>query len=117
MATLTWFKQGKGTNTPWGRADCVEKYAPGINSYSTPGHGGFHLSPTRMEMLPEKIKEYIGKGCFGQQRLNGWFEEDCDWAIVAVSFPEYFTQEQLDDAQRTISRYYDGLGAGLIPSK
>ena len=31
--------------TPWGVADTVKEIAPGISLYTTPSHGGFHLSP------------------------------------------------------------------------
>jgi hypothetical protein len=49
--------------------------------YSTPGHGGIHLSKTRQEAMPVAF------------RIDGgWYEEDCDWALVAVVWPEAFVQ-------------------------
>jgi hypothetical protein len=70
-----------GTNTPWGVADHAEQIAIGIMSYSTPSHGGIHLSPARQAMIPDYMR-----------RNDGWYEEDCDWALVATVFPEYFTK-------------------------
>jgi hypothetical protein len=31
----------------------------------------------------------------------GWYEEDCDWAVVALSFPQFFTADELEAARRT----------------
>jgi hypothetical protein len=68
-----------GTSTPWGTADHSERLAVGIMQYSTPGHGGIHLSKTRQEAMPVAFRTD-----------GGWYEEDCDWALVAVVWPEAF---------------------------
>lgn len=60
-----------GTKTPWGISDYTTKIAPGIISYSTPSHGGIHLSPTRLKEMPEVLR-----------LESGWYEEDCDWCLV-----------------------------------
>jgi hypothetical protein len=72
------------TTTPWGKRDHSQKVARGIMWYSTPSHGGYHLSQKRLEEMPEpykSFKTFAGKG---------WYEEDCDWALVVLSFPEEF---------------------------
>lgn len=89
-----YFASGKGTATPWGRADYVEKYAPGINSYGTPGHGGFKLSAGRNALVDPKVRND-----------KGWYEEDCDWAIVALTFPDVFDARELGYARSTVRRY------------
>ena len=94
-----WFQPGKGTATPWGKADCCTKYATGIISYSTPSHGGYHLSLGRMKQLPEMIQEYWDSSC-------PWFEEDCNWALVVLAFPQYFTYEHHEDAIRTVRQWH-----------
>ncbi len=71
-----------GTWTPWGQADYTKQIARGIVSYSTPGHGGIHVSPTKQAKMPEALRIE-----------SGWYEEDCDWALVALAFPEYFIAE------------------------
>lgn len=71
-----------GTSTPWGTADHSERLAVGIMSYSTPGHGGIHLSKARQEAMPVALRVD-----------GGWYEEDCDWALPAVVWPEAFVIE------------------------
>lgn len=77
------------TSTPWGPSQTAKKWAPGIMEYSTAGHGGFHLSPTRNAEMPEALRID-----------DGWYEEDCDWALVAVAFPTVFP-DLVEDARRS----------------
>jgi len=70
------------TNTPWGAAQHSEKIARGIMLYSTAGHGGIHLSPTVNSKMPEALRIE-----------DGWYEEDCDWALVALAFPQFFIKD------------------------
>lgn len=62
--------------TPWGRSDYAKEYAPGIVWYGTPSHGGFKLDRERNAAVPDYMR-----------REGGWYEEDCDWAIVATVHP------------------------------
>jgi len=71
------------TSTPWGAAQHSKKIAVGIMSYSTASHGGIHLSKKRNAMVPEYMRN-----------INGWYEEDCEWAIPVIVFPAEF-QAQL----------------------
>lgn len=81
--------------TPWGAADFATEYAPGLVLYSTPGHGGFHVSPYRLALMPEPYRSH-SPFC----REAGWYEEDCDWAVVALAFPQFFTETELEAARR-----------------
>jgi hypothetical protein len=63
--------------TPWGKPDQVDEYVPGITWYDTPSHGGFHLDRYHNKQVPDYMR-----------RAGGWYEEDCDWAIVATVFPD-----------------------------
>lgn len=67
-------------STPWGGSQMATIYVEGIVSHSTSGHGGFHLSPDRNRRVDASVR---GEG--------GWYEEDCEWAIVALTFPDVFT--------------------------
>lgn len=67
------------TSTPWGTSDYSKKIARGVVFYGTPSHGGYHLSPTMNAKVPGALRN-----------PKGWYEEDCDWAIVAYVFPELF---------------------------
>lgn len=82
------------TATPWGLSDYKKKYATGIIFYGTPGHGGIHIS--------KKLNEQIHSAW---RRVNGWYEEDCDWAIVAMTFDQFFNGKELEDAERTAKNW------------
>lgn len=82
--------------TPWGFAESETYYGRGLVFYSTPSHGGFHVAPWLLKNMPEPYRSHT-PFC-GQP---GWYEEDCDWAVVALAFPQFFTQEELESARRT----------------
>src|SRR5262249_10518127 len=83
-------------NTPWGFAQHVFDVAAGITSIQTAGHGGILLSPERRAMMPPAIRDI-------QTFAGGnWYEEDCDSALVALAFPQYFPD--YIDLARTIAK-------------
>lgn len=71
-----------GTCTPWGVSQYSTKIAHGIVSYGTAGHGGIHVCDTLNNQIPEYMRN-----------VGGWYEEDCEWAIVAINFPQYFQKD------------------------
>lgn len=79
------------TSTPWGSSQYSKVYTKGITFYGTAGHGGFHVSSKFNEKIPAYMRE-----------ANGWYEEDCDWAKVAVCFPEFFA-DQKAHAKKTLA--------------
>lgn len=92
------------TNTPWGQAQWARTWAPGIISYSTASHGGFHLSRTRLAEMPAKYRrENIETFWYAP---DGWYEEDCEWCVVILSFPEFFPPDEVEEAQNTFERWY-----------
>jgi hypothetical protein len=78
-------------DTPWGASQAATVYAEGVTSYSTAGHGGFKLSAERNRKVHPTLR---AKG--------GWYEEDAEWAIVAITFPHLFTAFERRCAERTI---------------
>jgi hypothetical protein len=72
------------TSCPWGDIKCAAEIAPGWWSVIAARHGGFVLSVERLAAIP---LEHLSAS-LGGQGLFGYFEEDCDWSIVAVAFPE-----------------------------
>lgn len=78
-------KLSEGSRTPWGRADQVTNYAPGIDRVDCPGHGGIKLSPQRNRAVPAYIRN-----------SNGWYEEDCEFYI-----PSHFHFDDMVPSQRT----------------
>lgn len=99
-------------NTPWGASDSHKEYAPGIVFYTTPGHGGFHLSPQRLAEMPEGLRS------FQPWAGEGWYEEDCDWAIVVSAFPDHFVQKTRDAAAQTLksSADYFAKNGAVLPT-
>jgi hypothetical protein len=71
---------GKRVSTPWGNAQGGTSYADGIVSYHTAGHGGFKLDAKRNRQVHEAWRS---KG--------GAYEEDCEYAVVVRTFPQFFT--------------------------
>lgn len=81
--------------TPWGVLQGATVYADGVVSHTTAGHGGFYLSAARNALVHPML------------RIAGaWYEEDCEWAIVAFSFPELFTRLERRNAEGTIKNYW-----------
>jgi hypothetical protein len=93
-------------DSPWGKVQHQEDLAEGIAIVSTAGHGGVWLSARRLEELEKKL---------GHVHIEGrWFEEDCDWAVVAIVFPEAFSDENRKAAPAVIREWRPELVSYLI---
>lgn len=79
------------SQTPWGTSQGATRYAEGVESHSTAGHGGFQLSAGRNRMVHPLLRAE-----------GGWYEEDCAWAIVAITFPDIFTRFERRCAERSV---------------
>jgi hypothetical protein len=84
-------KEYSHSRTPWGTSQGATVYAEGVTSHSTAGHGGFKLSAERNRKIHPMLRS-----------ANGWYEEDGEWAIVAITFPDLFTTFERRCAQRTV---------------
>ena len=78
-------------NTPWGPSQGATLYAEDVVFHSTAGHGGFHLSAARNRTIDPMLRS-----------AGGWYEEDAEWAIVAITFPHLFTALERCHAEQTI---------------
>lgn len=78
-------------HTPWGASQGATVYAEGVTLHSTSGHGGIKLSAARNRKVHPMLRS---KG--------GWYEEDAEWAIVAITFPHLFTAFERRCAERTV---------------
>jgi hypothetical protein len=45
-----------------------------VVAVTTASHGGLRVSPAALARMPEPIRQTA-------YSANGWFEEDCDWAL------------------------------------
>lgn len=68
-----------GTMSPWGAVQDTTNVAEGIQFVETASHGGVYLSPERNRKVPGSIRND-----------PGWYEEDSEWTIAAMVFPEEF---------------------------
>lgn len=75
------------TYSPWGGVQHATEIGPGLWSVSTAGHGGMLLSPERNAVMPDYLRAD-----------SGWYEEDCEWSLVALVFPELFDAEAQESA-------------------
>ena len=83
--------------TPWGVSQDEKVFAEGIVSVSTAGHGGFCVSPEKQKEMPKIF------------RRGKWYEEDCEWCFVVLSFPEHFEEEVWKQALSTLMDWYPDL--------
>jgi hypothetical protein len=86
---------------PWEGKASVKAVAEGIVWIDAPGHGGFQVSQDRYAAMPQKYRELSFTG-------DQYFEEDCSWCAVVLSFPEAFSEGTRQAAQRTYERVYGG---------
>ena len=73
--------------------------------YSTPSHGGYHLSPDRLASVASSHRAYAAKWSHGWG--DAWYEEDCAAAIVVVTFPQFFPKDAREYARRVVDRVID----------
>lgn len=88
--------------TPWGKPDHVKKLADGIFAVSTSSHGGFFVDQPQYEQMSETARACSYTG-------DQWFEEDCSWVAVALSFPNIFNAHDLSIARKIAAVHYPKL--------
>lgn len=94
--------QGHQQLTPWGEPESVEQIAPGIQLYSTASHGGFFLDTNANAKIPLALKE----SSFCRQGFSGWYEEDCDAAMVVFCFKEHFNEATYKLAVESLKKFH-----------
>lgn len=77
--------------TPWGPSQRATLYEEGVIFHSTASHGAFHLSPARNQRVHPLLRD-----------PGGWYEEDADWAAVALAWPNLFTGYERRLAEETL---------------
>jgi hypothetical protein len=107
------FPPTPGAPSPWGPIQTVTPLGPDVVTVTTASHGGLRISPAALERLPEPIRETAFSG-------NGWFEEDCDWALPYLALGlDAFEPDAARGAEvwaaavRTVQRYHSQHGALL----
>lgn len=88
-------EEDRTMRTPWGKAQSIYPKAEGIVRVITAGHGGYKLDRKRNAAVHEAWR-----------KAGGWYEEDCEWAIVVLTFPQYFTEADIADAKFTAKNWF-----------
>jgi hypothetical protein len=91
-----------GQETPWGLAQSAEVITDGITLYSTASHGGYFVCPELNHRIPANFK----RSTVCQNGVRGWYEEDCDWAMVVYFLKEYFKQAHFETATEALKVFF-----------
>jgi len=94
------------SNSPWGKPDSVQSHGEGVWFVSTPSHGGFAVRADLLSKIKPEWVAYARKWAGAPFVQYGWFEEDCCWAAVALTWPERFKPADVEMA-RKIVQYFD----------
>lgn len=88
------------TITPWGIADTVkDKAGDGtVLVVTTSGHGGIGIHAARAMPAYFRSKALVAGDWL-------WYEEDLDWAMAALSFPDLFPEDQ-ESAKSTLLNFH-----------
>jgi hypothetical protein len=85
-------------DTPWGPAESIRPVTGGILIIGTGTHGGYRLTKKKNRAVPD------------QWRVpDGWYEEDCGWAPLAITFPEAFPDVDQEHARRVVGKWEEWL--------
>jgi hypothetical protein len=79
-------------DSQWGAIQFEKTVGPGIRQVETAAHGGYLLDDDAINRMPDElraIQPWAGHGAY---------EEDCDWVIVVLAFPQYFTDQEVLNA-------------------
>jgi hypothetical protein len=96
MSVMTHHKK---ETSPWGKVDGWSPFGDlGLYHHSTPGHGGIYVPPEMKRQMPKPYRDANGSG--------NWFEEDCAWSLVALSFPSGLDEKDLESARRSAKDWY-----------
>jgi hypothetical protein len=86
--------------SPWGKIQSKTQIdandgSESIMQVSTAGHGGLKLNRKQNAKIPAIFR-----------RSGGWYEEDCEWAIVALFMPSHFNEDIRKLALQTVKDWF-----------
>lgn len=94
--------------TPWGAIHTKDETVEGLVFISTASHGGYYVTPELWAILLAKFPGFIP---FAGE---GWLEEDVDWSMVPLAFPELFGDEVIRDAVTTAKGWIKNI---VVPAE
>lgn len=89
--------------TPWGPIQIQVTLAPGLVKFKTPAHGGYWITRERQAQMPEDLRNVRP---FAGER---WYEEDCDWILLALAFPLLFAGDEVYTATKIAQELHPHL--------
>lgn len=92
----------KGGPSAWDTIQTCSKLAEGLYELTTAGHGGFWVSPDRCAELKRLFPGYEPWAGYP------WLEEDCDWCLAPLAWPELFEAADVVAATKTAQRGSQG---------
>ncbi|WP_338611046.1 hypothetical protein V6617_18600 (plasmid) [Pelagibacterium nitratireducens] len=78
-------------NISLGSSQGATVFAEGVVCHSTARHGGLHLAADRNVKVDRRLR-----------RPGGWYEEEPEWVIVALTFRHLFTSFERRSAEQTV---------------
>ena len=84
-----------GKQSPWGKINHETPVTDGIVFVGTAGHGGFKLDRIRNAKIPDYMRQ-----------PGGWYEEDCEYAMVIVAFPQHFPPADVETAKKSLCDWF-----------
>lgn len=73
----------------------VTNIGPGILSVTTASHGGYKLDRVQNAKVHPAFRQ-----------AGGWYEEDCRYAVVVVTFPAHFSETTLAGAHKSLKEWF-----------
>jgi len=99
-------KVGHKQSSPWGLVQSITPVCKGIAFVSTSSHGGYRVAQglAQAKFSPQELAvAAIRQGNYY------YFEEDCAWCLVCLTFPEHFPREAWDDAVSSVNHWFPQL--------
>lgn len=98
VASKSWGSVPELKNSPWGRANHQDHIDDGIARASIDGYSvysAYKLSKRRNDAIPEEFRQQ-----------SGWYEADSQAAILPYTFPESFSEEEVEHSLHTLKNQH-----------
>ena len=100
MITREEYEAGAPQSSPWGFVQSARPVGRGIWTVETASHGGYCIPPRLWEEMRAKWGEAFDRLPFYSPA--GWLEEDCEWCLVYLTWPDLAPDDQLRSAWRMV---------------
>ena len=96
--------EARAIDAPWGTStEYATRHALGVLEVSCDRHGGFRVPAEVLENMPLALRSWQDDEGFG------WYEEDCESALLMLGLPGLFTVQELRYARGMAERTYPAI--------